>query len=53
MRCDHPGKTATVTPLEYNSLRVKPPTPQPVTTPGPAVVFYQDDLVVVGGWIMR
>jgi len=53
IRYNHPGAAATVTPLENNSVRVKLHTPQRAITPGQAAVFYQDDLVVGGGWIMR
>ena len=53
IRYNHPGTSATVTPLENNSVRVKLHTPQRAITPGQAAVFYQDDLVVGGGWIMR
>ena len=53
IRYNHPGTPATLTPLENNSVRVKLHTPQRAITPGQAAVFYQDDLVVGGGWIMR
>ena len=53
IHCNHPGTPATLTPLENNSVRVKLHTPQRAVTPGQAAVFYQDDLVVGGGWIMR
>jgi tRNA-uridine 2-sulfurtransferase len=53
IRYNHPGTPATVTPLENNSVRVKLHAPQRAITPGQASVFYQDDLVVGGGWIVR
>jgi tRNA-specific 2-thiouridylase len=53
IRYNHPGTPATLTPLENNSVRVKLHAPQRAITPGQAAVFYQDDLVVGGGWIMR
>ena len=53
IRYNHPGTAATLTPLENNSVRVKLHTPQRAITPGQAAVFYQDDLVVGGGWIQR
>jgi tRNA-specific 2-thiouridylase len=53
IRYNHPGTSATLTPLENNSVRVKLHTPQRAITPGQAAVFYQDDLVVGGGWIAR
>jgi len=53
IRYNHPGTPASVTPLENNSVRVKLHTPQRAITPGQASVFYQDDLVVGGGWITR
>lgn len=53
IRYNHPGVAATVTPLENNSVRVKLHVPQRAITPGQAAVFYQDDLVVGGGWIAR
>jgi tRNA-specific 2-thiouridylase len=53
IRYNHPGTAATITPLENNRVKVKLHTPQRAITPGQAAVFYQDDLVVGGGWIMR
>jgi tRNA-specific 2-thiouridylase len=53
IRYNHPGAAATLIPLENNKVKVKLHTPQRAITPGQAAVFYQDDLVVGGGWIMR
>jgi tRNA-uridine 2-sulfurtransferase len=53
IRYNHPGTTATITPHADNRVKVKLHTPQRAITPGQAAVFYQDDFVVGGGWIMR
>ena len=53
IRYNHPGTPATLTPLENGRTKVKLQVPQRAITPGQAAVFYQDDLVVGGGWIMR
>jgi tRNA-uridine 2-sulfurtransferase len=53
IRYNHPGTTATITPLDSDRARVKLHIPQRAITPGQAAVFYQDDLVVGGGWITR
>ena len=53
IRYNHPGTAATVTPLGVGRAKVKLHEPQRAITPGQAAVFYQDDLVVGGGWIMR
>jgi tRNA-specific 2-thiouridylase len=53
IRYNHPGTLATLTPVEQGKVKVKLHTPQRAITPGQAAVFYQDDLVVGGGWIMR
>ena len=53
IRYNHPGAPATVTPLAGNRVKVKLHTPARAITPGQAAVFYQDDLVVGGGWIAR
>lgn len=53
IRYNHPGASATVTPLDAGRAHVKLHTPQRAVTPGQACVFYQDDLVVGGGWIAR
>jgi tRNA-specific 2-thiouridylase len=53
IRYNHPGTLATVTPLDGGRARVKLQTPQRAVTPGQAAVFYQDDLVLGGGWIAR
>src|SRR6202012_2118412 len=52
IRYNHPGAAATLIPLENGKTKVKLHTPQRAITPGQAAVFYQDDLVVGGGWIM-
>jgi len=53
IRYNHPGTSATISPLENNRVKVKLHSPQRAITPGQAAVFYQDDLVVGGGWIAR
>lgn len=53
IRYNHPGTPALVTPLGDGSVKVKLHTPQRAITPGQAAVFYQDDLVLGGGWITR
>jgi len=53
IRYNHPGTPATVTPLGAGNAKVKLQVPQRAITPGQAAVFYQDDLVVGGGWIAR
>lgn len=53
IRYNHPGTMATVTPLPEGRAQVKLSIPQRAITPGQACVFYQDDLVVGGGWIGR
>jgi tRNA-specific 2-thiouridylase len=53
IRYNHPGVPATVTPLENHRVKVKLHSPARAITPGQAAVFYQDDLVVGGGWITR
>ncbi len=51
IRYNHPGTPATVTPTGNGQVKVKLHSPQRAITPGQAAVFYQDDLVVGGGWI--
>jgi len=53
IRYNHPGTPATISPLENNRVKVKLHMPQRAITPGQAAVFYHNDLVVGGGWIMR
>lgn len=53
IRYNHPGTPATVFPVRDGTARVKLKDPQRAVTPGQAAVFYQEDLVVGGGWIQR
>jgi tRNA-specific 2-thiouridylase len=53
IRYNHPGTMATVIPQSGSSVKVKLHSPQRAVTPGQAAVFYQEDLVVGGGWITR
>lgn len=53
IRYNHPGTPARVTPLPDGRALVKLQIPQRAVTPGQAAVFYQDDLVLGGGWISR
>jgi tRNA-uridine 2-sulfurtransferase len=53
IRYNHPGTLATVITQPDGRAKVKLRTPQRAITPGQAAVFYQDDLVIGGGWIVR
>lgn len=53
IRYNHKKTKATVTPLPGNSVRVDFNEPQAAPTPGQAVVFYNKDVVVGGGWIAK
>jgi tRNA-uridine 2-sulfurtransferase len=53
IRYNNPGTPATVVPVSNTQVKVKLDSPQRAITPGQAAVFYQDDLVLGGGWITR
>ena len=53
IRYAHPAAGATITPLDDQSVRVTFDSPQSAITPGQAVVWYDGDCVVGGGWIDR
>ena len=53
IRYNHPGTPATVRSLAGGRASVKLHVPQRAITPGQAAVFYRDDLVMGGGWILR
>jgi tRNA-specific 2-thiouridylase len=51
IRYNHPGAAATIFPGANGEVLVRLAEPQRAVTPGQAAVFYDDDLVVGGGWI--
>jgi tRNA-specific 2-thiouridylase len=51
IRYRHAGAAATVTPLPDGGARVDFAEPQSAVTPGQAVVFYDGERVLGGGWI--
>lgn len=53
IRYNHPGTAATVHPLPGGEAKVTLHVPQRAITPGQACVFYDEDLVVGGGWIAK
>jgi tRNA-specific 2-thiouridylase len=53
IRYNHAGTPATLTPSGNGTVNVKLHLPQRAITPGQAAVFYQDDIVMGGGWIAR
>jgi tRNA-specific 2-thiouridylase len=53
IRYRHPAAPAVVSPLEEGRVRVGFEIPQRSVTPGQAVVFYQADEVLGGGWIEK
>jgi tRNA-specific 2-thiouridylase len=53
IRYNHPGARGTIMPRSDGSARIKLDEPQRAITPGQACVFYDDDLVLGGGWIRR
>jgi tRNA-specific 2-thiouridylase len=53
IRYSHRGASATLTPLSGNRLRVRLFEAQKAVTPGQAAVFYDNDVVLGGGWICR
>ncbi len=53
IRYAHAGTPATITPLAGGRAQIKLDVPQRAITPGQAAVFYDEDLVLGGGWIAR
>jgi len=53
IRYSHVGTRATLTQLGDRRAHVRLHDPQRAVTPGQAAVFYDDDIVLGGGWICR
>ena len=53
IRYNHKKARAKVTRIGADSVRVDFDEPQAAPTPGQAVVFYDKDVVVGGGWIKK
>ena len=53
IRYKHPKADATVSVISKNEVKVVFDEPQEAPTPGQAVVFYNGDMVIGGGWISK
>src|SRR5437773_1664347 len=53
IRYNHPGTTASITPLENYRARIRLQEAQRAVTPGQSAVIYDGDIVLGGGWICR
>ena len=53
IRYKHPKAAVTVFPLEGNQVRVVFDEPQNAVTQGQAIVFYEEETVLGGGWILN
>jgi len=53
IRYSHREADAIVEPLDDAKVKVEFLQPQEAITPGQAVVFYEGDMVLGGGWIER
>ena len=51
IRYQHPAAQAQITPLENNRVDIEFNTPQTAIAPGQAVVFFDGETVLGGGWI--
>jgi len=52
IRHKHEPASATIEALESNRARITFDAPQRAITPGQAAVFYDEDRVLGGGWIL-
>jgi len=53
VRYRHTAAPAMITPLPSDRVRIKFDEPQRAITPGQATVFYREDEVIGGGWILQ
>jgi len=51
LRYSHQGVAASVFPESDNKVRLELDVPERAVTPGQAAVFYQDEILLGGGWI--
>ena len=51
LRYSHQGVAASVFPKSDNKVRLELDVPERAVTPGQAAVFYQDEILLGGGWI--